>query len=177
MTIGDQGNTLELKKISAGWLALVLPVIGAGIFYLWQPITDYFVTGVFDENVVLLIDTETVKSDTKNPLLVIHIKASNRGNVPVTIKSDGGVGQIAIQVRRIESPAEAKWIEPEKLALVAETNALRKHNGGYVIAPNAFYEEVEGIALTAGTYWIRGSIIFENGEYIDQTAIVNHGVK
>jgi hypothetical protein len=167
---------LEIKKISAGWLALVLPVIGAGIFYLWQPITDYFVTGAFDENVVLLIDTETVKSDTKNHLLVVHVKASNRGNVPVTIKTDGGVGQIALQVRRIENPLEAKWLDPEKLRLVAETNSLRNHNGGYVIAPNAFYEEVEGIALPSGTYWIKGSIIFENGEYIDQSTIVNHSL-
>ena len=168
---------LEIKKISAGWLALVVPVIGAGIFYLWQPITDYFVTGAFDENVVLLIDAETVKSDTKNPLLVIHVKASNRGNVPVTIKTDGGIGQIALQVRRIDKPDEAKWIDPEKLPLIAETNSLRRHNGGYVIAPNAFYEEIEGIALPAGTYWIKGSIIFENGEYIDQTAIVSHAQK
>lgn len=168
---------LEIRKISAGWFALVVPVIGAGIFYLWQPITDYFVTGAFDENVVLLIDAETVKSDTKNPLLVIHVKASNRGNVPVTIKTDGGIGQIALQVRRIESPAEAKWIDPEKLPLIAETNSLRHHNGGYVIAPNAFYEEIEGIALPAGTYWIKGSIIFENGEYIDQATIVSHAQK
>ena len=168
---------LEIKKISAGWLALVVPVIGAGIFYLWQPITDYFVTGAFNENVVLMIDTETVKSDTKNPLLVIHVKASNRGNVPVTIKTDGGIGQIAVQVRRIENPAEAKWVEPEKLPLIAETNSLRNHNGGYVISPNAFYEEVEGIALPSATYWIKASIIFENGEYIDQTAIVSHALR
>jgi hypothetical protein len=124
----------------------------------------------------LLIDTETVKSDTKNHLLVVHVKASNRGNVPVTIKTDGGVGQIALQVRRIENLSEAKWLDPEKLSLVAETNSLRNHNGGYVIAPNAFYEEVEGIALPSGTYWIKGSIIFENGEYIDQSTIVNHSL-
>lgn len=168
---------LEIKKISAGWLVLVVPVIGAGIFYLWQLITDYFVTGAFDENVVLLIDAETVKSDTKNPLLVIHVKASNRGNVPVTIKFHGGTVQIALQVRRIEKPDEANWIDPEKLPLIAETNTLRRHNGGYVIAPNTFYEEAEGISLPNGIYWIKGSIIFENGEYIDQVAIVNHGLK
>jgi hypothetical protein len=168
---------LDIKKISAAWMALALPVLGAGIFYLWQPITDYFVTGTFDENVVLMIDAESIKSDTKNPLLVIHLKASNRGNVPATIKADAGVGQIALEVRRIERIEEAKWLEPEKLPLVAETNSLRHHNGGYVIAPNAFYEEVEAIALPSGNYWIKGSIIFENGEYIDQTAIINHVVK
>ena len=71
-------TNLEIKKISAGWLALVVPVIGAGIFYLWQPITYYFFTEAFDENVVLLIDAETVKSDTMNSLLAIDVKASNR---------------------------------------------------------------------------------------------------
>ena len=95
-------------------MAIALPVIGAGIFYLWQPITDYFVTGAYDENVVLLIDAETVKSDTKNPLLVIHAKASNRGNVPVTIKTDGGIGQIALQVRRIEKPDEGNRFESQQ---------------------------------------------------------------
>ena len=94
----------------------------------------------------------------------------------MTIKTDGGIGQIALQIRRIEGPTEAKWIDPEKLPLIAETNSLRHHNGGYVIAPNAFYEEVEGIALPAGTYWIKGSIIFENGDYIDQSVIVNHSI-
>ena len=168
---------MDLKKISAGWIALVVPVMGADIFYLWQPVTDYFVTGTFDENVVLLIDAETVKTDTKNPLLVIHLKASNRGNVPVTIKSDEGVGQIALQVRKIGPQEEAKWLEPEKLPLVADTNSLRNHNGGYVIAPNAFYEEVEAIALPPGNYWIKGSIIFENGEYIDQSIIFTHRQK
>ena len=166
---------MEIKKLSAGWLALVVPVIGAGIFYLWQPLTDYFVTGTFDENVVLLIDTESIKSEGKNPLLVIHVKASNRGNVPATIKTDGGVGEIILEVRRIQNAEEGKWIDPEKLPLIAEINTIRNHEGGYVIAPNAFYEEVEGIPLPAGTYWIKGSIIFENGEYIDQTAIVSHG--
>jgi hypothetical protein len=37
-------------------------------------------------------------------------------------------------------------------------------------------EEIEAIALPAGTYWIKGSIIFENGEYIDQSVIVNHSI-
>jgi hypothetical protein len=40
---------LNFKKISASWIALALPVLGAGIFYLWQPIADYFVTGAYDE--------------------------------------------------------------------------------------------------------------------------------
>ena len=79
-----------LKKISAGWLAIALPAIGAAIFYLWQPITDFFVTGAYDENVIIQLDTESVKTDGTSELLVIHVKASNRGNVPVTIKSDGG---------------------------------------------------------------------------------------
>ena len=154
-----------------------MPVIGAGIFYLWQPITDYFVTGTFDENVVLFLETETVKSDGKNPLLVIHVKASNRGNVPATIKTDGGVGEITLEIRRIQNPEEGKWIDPLKLPLTAEINTIRNHEGGYVIAPNAFYEEVEGISLPPGTYWIKAAIIFENDEYIDQTAIIDHRLK
>ena len=168
-------TNLDLKKISTGWMALLVPALGAAIFYLWQPITDLFVTGAYDENVVLQLDTESVKTDSKNLLLVIHIKATNRGNVPVTIKSEGGKGQLLIQVRRIENAEDAKWIEPEKTLLVAETDALRSHSGGYVIAANAFYEEIESIALVPGTYLIKGSIIFENKDYIDQSIVVSHG--
>lgn len=168
-------TSLDLKKISSGWLAFLVPAFGAAIFYLWQPLTELFVTGAYDENVVLQLDTESVKTDGKNQLLVIHIKATNRGNVPVNIKSDGGKGQILIQIRRVENPEEAKWIEPEKLPLVAQTDALRSHNGGYVIAPNAFYEEIENITLASGTYLIKGSIIFENKDYIDQSIVVSHG--
>lgn len=166
---------LEARKISLGWLAIALPAIGAAIFYLWQPITDFFVTGAYDENVIIQLDTESVKTDGTSELLVIHIKASNRGNVPVTIKSDGGTGQITLQVRRIEKAEDSKWLEPDKLQLVSEINALRAHKGGYIIAPNAYYEEVESIALPTGTYWVKGSINFENGEYIDQVTVVRHG--
>lgn len=87
-------TNLDLKKISTGWMAFLVPALGAAIFYLWQPITDLFVTGAYDENVVLQLDTESVKTDGKNSLLVIHIKATNRGNVPVTIKSEGGRGHL-----------------------------------------------------------------------------------
>ena len=65
--------TLEIKKhFSAGWVALVISFIGAAGFYLWQPITDYFISGTFDENVILQIETDTLKSDGKSQLLVIH---------------------------------------------------------------------------------------------------------
>jgi hypothetical protein len=44
---------MGLKKYSAGWFALALSFIGSTGFYLWQPITDYFISVTFDENVII----------------------------------------------------------------------------------------------------------------------------
>ena len=165
--------TLEIKKhFSAGWVALVISFIGAAGFYLWQPITDYFISGTFDENVILQIETDTLKSDRISQLLVMHIKIVNRDNVSATIKNEDGKGELQLQVRRIDKVGDGTSLDPEKLPLVTEKSFLKQYAGGYVIAPNAYYEEVESLALPLGNYSIKSSLLFDDGDYIDQVAVV-----
>ena len=51
------------QRIASHKLMVALPVLGMAVIYLWQPISDYFLTGSFNENVVLQIETETNKID------------------------------------------------------------------------------------------------------------------
>lgn len=44
---------MDLKKYSAGWFALALSFTGAAGFYTRQTISDYIISGAFDENVIL----------------------------------------------------------------------------------------------------------------------------
>ena len=164
-------NTNLQKYFTNHWMAITLPILGAAALYLWQPITDYFVTRSFDENVIVQLETETLGLDDKRQLLVIHIKILNRGNVPTTIKNEDGKGEIQLEVRRIDNPVEGAWLDPESLTLIAEKSVLKQYDGGYAVAPNAFYEEVESLALPPGNYWIRATLLFEDGGFTDQVAI------
>lgn len=92
----------ELKnKLSTGWVVASLSFIGVAGFYLWQPISELFITRAFDENVILQLDTDTLKLDAKNQLLVVHIKITNRGSVPATIMTEDDRGSLMLEVRRI----------------------------------------------------------------------------
>ena len=93
---------LEQVKNKSGLIALVASVLGAGIVYLWQPITDLFVTGAYDPNVIIQVDSESVKGDGNTPLLVIRVRAVNKGNVPATLKDEAGKGELVVEVRVIE---------------------------------------------------------------------------
>lgn len=63
-------------------------------------------------------------------------------------------------------------MDPDKLPLVSQTNVFRRYRGGYEIPPNAFFGEEEGIALPPGNYWIKATLNYVDGDYIDQASIV-----
>lgn len=165
---------LDQVKNKSGLIALIASIAGAGVIYLWQPITDLFITGAYDPNVILQIDSESVKGDAKTPLLVVRVRAVNKGNVPATLKNEAGRGDLIIEVRAIEGSPPGEWLDPTKLRSVAKKNLLSEHTGGYVIAPNAYYEEVGTIPLNPGTYWIRSTLTFPEGEYVDQVHVTSH---
>lgn len=167
---------LSYVKQKSGLIALIASVFGAGVVYLWQPITDLFITGAYDSNVIIQIDSESIKGDTNNPLLVVRVRAVNKGNVPATLKDEAGHGDLVVEVRAIEDSTAGEWLDPSKLRSVAKKSLLTEHTGGYVIAPNAFYEEVGTIPLKAGTYWIRSTLTFPEGDYIDQVHVTSHSI-
>jgi hypothetical protein len=45
-------KSLLSQSHTGGWVAAVLSAFGAAIFLLWQPVTDYFVTKIYDDNLV-----------------------------------------------------------------------------------------------------------------------------
>ena len=61
---------IDWKKHSKQWIALIASIIGLGILYLWQPITDYFITGLYDENITVKSEIESISLSYL--LLFIH---------------------------------------------------------------------------------------------------------
>ena len=136
---------MNLPKISASKLLLGIPLLGTLIFYTWQPISDYFFTHSFDENIMLTMEYEDIKIDKENRLLIVHAKPVNRGNVPVELEKEDEKATLIIEVRKVENLESLKWIDKDKLELVNRVDALAKYDDGYMIEPNAYYDEVEAI--------------------------------
>ena len=165
---------LEQIKHKSGLLAVIASVFGTSVVYLWQPITDLFLTGAYDANVIVQVDSESIKGDAKYPLLVVRVRAVNKGNVPATIKDSTGKGDIEVEVKAIEDSPPGEWLESSKLRTVSKISMLAEHAGGYVIAPNAYYEEVGAIPLKPGVYRIKSTLTFPDGDYVDQVHVTHH---
>jgi hypothetical protein len=165
---------LENLKQKSGLIAVIASVLGAGVVYLWQPITDMFVTGAYDPNVIVQVDSESVRGDGATPLLVIRVRAINKGNVPATLKDEQGRGELNVEIRAIHDSNPGEWLDPNNLRSVAKKNLLAAHSGGYVVAPNSYYEEVGTLPLKPGTYWIKSTLTFPDGDYVDQVHVTAH---
>ena len=161
-----------LERIASHKIMLAMPVIGMAAIYMWQPISDYFLTGGYDANVILQIETEANKIDADNQLLVIHVKPINRGSVPVNISGDGKKGTLVVEIRKIENTTNNKWVLDENLQLVNTIDAIRNYKNGYMIEPNAYYDEVEAITLANGFYWVKATLTYDDGDFIDQSSVV-----
>ncbi len=160
------------QRIASHKLMVAFPVLGMAVIYLWQPITELFLTGSYDDNVIVQLETETIKVNEHSQLLVLHVKPVNRGSVPVTITGDGKKGKFTVEVKRIDKTPDSQWIERDKLTLVNKTDILRHHKDGYTIEPNAYYDEVEAITLPTGIYWVNAKVTFDDGDYVDQSVAV-----
>ena len=78
-------SNFDWKQHSKGIIALVISALGIITLYLWQPISDYFITGTYDETITLKTEFETLDQESTEPLVVMQSKVTNRGNVPVKI--------------------------------------------------------------------------------------------
>ena len=81
---------------------------------------------------------------------------------------------LVVEVRVIEDAAPGEWLDPSKLRSVGKQKLLSAHSGGYVVAPNSYYEEVRTIALKPGAYWIKSTLTFPDGDYVDQVHVTSH---
>jgi hypothetical protein len=160
-----------LETIAVNKLVIAVTFVGALAAAGW-PLIHHFITGEYDENIVLDLDFEKVKVDDAKQLLVIHVKPTNRGSVPVQISGDRKRGAFEVEVRSVGNLPDLQWIEPDKLATVKKANILRQHPTGYSIESNAAYEEIEAITLPMGLYWVNAKMTFDDGDYVDQSALV-----
>lgn len=163
-----------IERIKSHKLIIVASFIGMAAFYLWAPITALFITGSFHENLILELEPQAIKLDDHSQLLILHIKPTNKGSVPVNISGDGRKGQFTVEVKRVDKSKmqDFQWIESDKLILVNKIDILRHFKDGYSIEPNASYDEIEAITLPVGVYWVNAKITFNDGDYIDQSLAV-----
>jgi hypothetical protein len=162
---------IKATKLTLSKIALSVPIIGAIVFYAWGPFSEYFLTGSYDENIMLVVETENIKLDDKNQILTIHVKPMNRGNVPVELNQKEHKSSLVVEIRKIESPETLKWLNPDNLPLLNKTDILGKYKDGYLIEPNAYYDEIEAMSVPNGFYWVKATLTFDDGEFIDQSTI------
>ena len=160
-----------VKNILSHKLIIALPVISMAIIYMWQPISEVF-RGTYNDNVIVVLETEILKIDKNKQLIVIHVKPQNNGNMPIDITSEKKHGKFTVEVRKLQNLDVAMWQDYEKLPLVNSIDLLRRYKDGYTIETGAFYDEVESIALTNGFYWINAKLTFDNGDYVNESSVI-----
>lgn len=146
-------------------------VIGAALFWGWQPLVSLF-TGDFNENLNVQIVSETIETCQPEKLLVLHIQPQNHGSVPIEIGGKKG-GAMVVTVKRLPpSLPNEKWVNPKALPNLSEIDILQEHPGGYMIDRGIAYDEIETIALQPGIYWAGVVVNMSDGDYVDQSIIV-----
>ena len=119
------------------WMAAALSAGGAFVFFLWQPISDYFVTGTYDDNIVLQVDADSMRLDEQDKLLVVRLRVSNRGSVPVRLHSKGK-GALHVEIRHIANADTAEWVIPHTYPVVVQKPVFELSETELSVAPNAY---------------------------------------
>ena len=165
---------IDWKQHSTSWVALLFSVVGAVLLYLWQPISDYFITGTYDENILIQSESESIDLNSENPLLVIRVHIANRGSVPIKINPKAL--EQKIELFQIEQIKYKEWVHEEIGKLIATENIF---NDTIVnsIAPNSQLEIVKAIKINKGIYFVKYGLITESGKVIKQTEFINHNLK
>jgi hypothetical protein len=144
--------------------------IGLALFWGWQPLVSLF-TGDFNENLNIQISFETVETCKPAKLLVLHIQPQNKGSIPIEMGGEKS-GSMIVTVRQIpdDLPVD-KWLNPDTLKIVATTDIIKRHPGGYYLDRNIAYDEAETIAVRPGNYWAGVVVTYPDGDYIDQSIV------
>lgn len=157
-----------------GWIAAVVSAVGAAVFFLWQPVMEYFITGTYDDNVVIQLEADSMKLDSELKLMVIRIRAANKGNVPVKLTSDRK-GDLTIEIHKIEKTALNQWLDPIQSPTVAKKMILEANSVDLIVAPNSYWSREVSLALPVGTYWIKSTLNRKNGEQLVEATYYEHG--
>lgn len=155
-------NLPDKHSHTGGWLAAILSAIGAAVFLLWQPVSDYFVTHTYDDNVVLQIDADSLKTNEEVSLLAIRIRVSNRGSVPVQL-STSDKDDLTLEVRRIEKVETGQWVDSHAQPVLAKKSVFGPTSKGITVYPNAYWAKELAIALPKGAYLIQARLTKPDG--------------
>jgi hypothetical protein len=167
-------NNQEHHMPKSGLIAAILSAVGAALFFLWQPIMDYFVTGTYDDNIVIQIEAETIQTTSSQTLLDIQLKALNKGNMPVKLISDGK-GDLTIEVRQIVKPVDGAWLNPMEFPIVAKKTLAEASQGDISVAPGSYLSRELAISLPKGAYWIEGTLRRKDDERISDSTYFQLG--
>lgn len=157
-----------------GWIAAVVSAVGAAVFFLWQPVMEYFITGTYDDNVVIQLEADSMKLDSELKLMVIRVRAANKGNVPVKLTSDGK-GDLTIEIHKIEKPALNQWLDPNQSPTLTKKMILEANSVDLIVAPNSYWSKEVSLAIPTGTYWIKSTLNRKNGDQIVEAIYFEHG--
>jgi len=157
-----------------GWIAAAVSALGAAVFFLWQPVMEYFITGTYDDNVVIQLEADSLKLETDLKLLVIRIRAANKGNVPVKLTSEGK-GDLTIEIHKIDKSTVNRWIDPTQSPLVTKKMIFEANAIDLIVAPNSYWTKEVALAIPNGTYWIKSTLNRKNGDQIVEAAYYEHG--
>jgi hypothetical protein len=158
----------EPHSHKGGLIAAVISAVGAALFFLWQPIMDYFVTGTYDDNIVLQIEAKSLHPAPDETVLGIQVKAINKGNVPVKLISQSQ-GDLSLEVRRVEKNEKGAWINPLDNPVIAKKTLIDVSQGEVRVAPSSYLSREAAIPLTKGVFWIEVTLHKKDSESLTES--------
>lgn len=161
---------MKFEKNSSGLIALLASVLGIIVLYLWQPISDLFITGTYDEIVTLRTDFEILNQQRKIPLLVIHTKITNRGNVPVKINPS--LDENKIEIFEVQESKSFEWIKESDDKFVTSKKIFNEEEVEIQVDPNSYLERLSAIRLPRNLYSINTTVVGKSGFRLNEKELV-----
>ncbi|MFZ6688482.1 hypothetical protein ACO0K0_12115 [Undibacterium sp. SXout11W] len=149
---------IDSTELISKWVTISAIIAGGIWAYYNFLIVDYKLP-----NAQITLSTEVIDTGGDLRLLVVHIKPTNIGKVPIEIKSDG----LSLSLRKIPSGnGKSEQINLDEIKPVFEKKDLLKRYESYLMEPAVMYDEVALFYLPKGdTYAIEANLdLGETGE-------------
>jgi hypothetical protein len=165
---------MDWKHNTKSFAFLLVSGISAAAIYLWQPVTEYFINGTYDENIFIQCEAETLDSIDDAPVMVVRVRISNRGSVPV--KFDPRAKEQRLTLTQAGELKTNVWLKNE-LGKTLIDDELFDNSDSNQISPNSQIEIVKAIKIKNGIYFITCTLRTDSGKFIKQTEIVQNKFK
>lgn len=162
---------IDRTKHTGGILTAVVSAFGAAIFLFWQPINDYFITKVYDDNIVLQLDTDSLTSADDQSLLTIRVRVANRGTVPVQLNSHSN-DELNLEIRHVDKFQQGQWVDTDLQPVVAKKIVLKMDKSIVSVSPNSYWAKEIAVPLKVGTYVLRANLNKQGGSLVSEEIFV-----